>query len=158
MPVRPSVPTENVRPRAVPAPDAVPHAVARAPVDIAVLDDLRCDLGSVEPDAIVCDLLRIFLDSAASHIARIDALAQQRDAAAVAFEAHGLKGAAATMGAHRLAEVACLLEEAEHATAPVGADALVADLKAEFRLVAAWCAEHFPDSSKSPAPSRPAAS
>jgi len=133
------------------APLVVPEQDS-SPLSQAILDELRCDLGASEGDAVLIDLLRIFLHSARAHVANIEALARQRETAAVAFEAHGLKGAAGTMGAVRLAELARELEAAACALAPAGVEALVAALKAEFQRVAAWCAEQFPESKESLGP------
>jgi CheY-like chemotaxis protein len=57
------------------------------------------------------DVARLFLDDCPSHLARIRAAIDRRDASALRSEAHALKGAAANMSAVDVADAARILEQ-----------------------------------------------
>jgi len=52
-------------------------------------------------------------------------------------ESHGLKGTAASIGAGRLASIAKVMEEGGRSGSTSGADALLRDLREEYRRVSA---------------------
>jgi signal transduction histidine kinase/CheY-like chemotaxis protein len=82
------------------------------PLDLEALERLRSELAGLGPGKSADPLIRQFLDTMRDRVEAIVAAAQRGDADEVAREAHGLKGAAATLGAVRLATVCASLEEA----------------------------------------------
>jgi len=79
-------------------------------LDPATLDRLRALNEPGEPD-IVNELLTLFLDDAPARLAAVAAAQEAGDAQGLQRGAHGLKGAAANVGALRLQALCHRLEE-----------------------------------------------
>ena len=86
------------------------------------------------------ELLGLFRDSARAHIMGIEQAVAAADAKRLVSEAHGLKGSAATIGAHRLSEAARVLEELGRSGTLVSVGVPLVVLRAEsaraFELIA----------------------
>jgi CheY-like chemotaxis protein/anti-sigma regulatory factor (Ser/Thr protein kinase) len=88
--------------------DAAPQA--NGPIDLVTLDRLREELGGPgQPDALE-SVIRLFVETAPSRVAAINAAIDRGDTAEVSEEAHALRGASSTFGAARLATVCSSLE------------------------------------------------
>ena len=100
------------------------------PASLERLDigDLRERLGNDE--ALIADLLRLFLEDSPAHMKAIQAAVTSRRCDALRRSAHTLKGSASTLSAFGVAGAAAALEQAAERND-------VADLDAQFaRLVA----------------------
>jgi signal transduction histidine kinase/CheY-like chemotaxis protein/HPt (histidine-containing phosphotransfer) domain-containing protein len=82
------------------------------PLDLEALERLRSELAGLGPGKSADPLIRQFVDTMSERVEAIADAAQRGDAEQVEREAHSLKGASATLGAVRLAEVCAELEEA----------------------------------------------
>jgi CheY-like chemotaxis protein len=81
-------------------------------LDLETLERLRTELAGLGRGAGVDPLIRQFLDTMPGRVDAIAAAAERGDSGEIDREAHGLKGASATMGAVRLATVCAALEQA----------------------------------------------
>jgi two-component system, sensor histidine kinase len=77
-------------------------------------------------------LVATFLEETAERLQRMRARAGKRDSAALAREAHALKGAAASFGCHRLAQLAAVAEASAADLGKREMQALTSELAAEF--------------------------
>jgi signal transduction histidine kinase/CheY-like chemotaxis protein/HPt (histidine-containing phosphotransfer) domain-containing protein len=84
------------------------------PIDLDALEQLRSELAGLGAGKSADPIIRQFLDTMAERVEAIADVAQGGDAEQIEREAHGLKGASATLGAVRLARVCAELEEAGH--------------------------------------------
>jgi two-component system sensor histidine kinase/response regulator len=82
--------------------------------------------------ALLEEMLREFLDSAPSQLKILDEAAKNGDAEMVEKEAHSLKGAAANLSAHRVADIALKLELLGREKDLSGAKEIIGNLKAEL--------------------------
>jgi signal transduction histidine kinase/HPt (histidine-containing phosphotransfer) domain-containing protein len=101
------------------------------------------------------ELLHQFVASHADDMARLAALLANGERDAAVRMAHSLKGAAATLGIDRLAQVSRRVELALRGGADVSAEALHADMEAihqEFMALAAVLATPAPQQPRPPAP------
>jgi HPt (histidine-containing phosphotransfer) domain-containing protein len=110
----------------------------QAPID----DDLIAPLRDLGPDDFH-DLIRLFLDEAASRVARLRALRDQSDTAALRGVAHTLRGTSAAFGAARLGALCALIEEAGAEEDSSRASKLVDDVTREFDGVRARLSEEL---------------
>jgi signal transduction histidine kinase/DNA-binding response OmpR family regulator/HPt (histidine-containing phosphotransfer) domain-containing protein len=85
-------------------------AGARAPVDRARIASLR-DLERASGQAILDDLIRVFLRTSSVQVSQIDLAFRRADAAELGRSAHMLKGAASNLGVTTVAEQCSALEE-----------------------------------------------
>jgi HPt (histidine-containing phosphotransfer) domain-containing protein len=81
-------------------------------LDLETLERLRTELAGLGRGAGVDPLIRQFLETMPARVDAIAAAAERGDGGEIDREAHGLKGASATMGAVRLATVCAALEQA----------------------------------------------
>ncbi|MCF6284124.1 MAG: Hpt domain-containing protein [Candidatus Hydrogenedentes bacterium] len=81
------------------------------------------------------ELFLIFLEDCADRLELLRAAVSNRDIEKVHLEAHTIKGAGANVGTTHLHEIAFVLEEMDSAAIPDAADAVIADLDAEFSRV-----------------------
>jgi HPt (histidine-containing phosphotransfer) domain-containing protein len=102
------------------------------PIDAELISPLR-DLG---PDDFR-QLIRLFLDEAASRVARLRALQDQGNEALLAGVAHTLRGTSAAFGAVRLGALCAEIEEAAPTAGAIGLAKLVDDVTLEFDRVRA---------------------
>jgi HPt (histidine-containing phosphotransfer) domain-containing protein len=110
----------------------------QAPIDDDLIAPLR-DLGPAD----FHDLIRLFLDEAASRVARLRALRDQGDTAALAGVAHTLRGTSAAFGAARLGALCALIEEAGAEEHSSRLSSLVDDVTREFDAVRARLTEEL---------------
>jgi two-component system sensor histidine kinase/response regulator len=82
--------------------------------------------------ALLEEMLREFLDSAPSQLKILDEATKNGDAEMVEKEAHSLKGAAANLSAHRVADIALKLELLGREKDLSGAKEIIGNLKAEL--------------------------
>ncbi len=119
----------------------------RSPGDLVVVDTqrlatLRALTADAGPgDAVFTGLVQLFRTTSAAYLADLRAAFSAGDQTHVSLTAHTLKGAAAQMGAVRLAAVAQRVDNAARAGACAAEDmadlaAAVADIHA---ALAAWC-------------------
>ncbi|HTL47095.1 MAG TPA: PAS domain S-box protein [Verrucomicrobiae bacterium] len=88
-------------------------------------------------------ILRVFMEQTPEQLTRLEAALQRGQADVVEREAHGIKGAAANIGAVRLSKAALKIEDAAEARQiqKVGADLKI--LKTEFESLAAYLKREF---------------
>ena len=108
-------------------------AVLVATLDRAVLEEMRA-LGRGQGDALVARLSTTFLTSTVKRLHDAHAAVAASDAAALRAIAHSLRGAAATFGANRLAQLASELHD-HVAGGDAAVQPLVDAIDAEFALV-----------------------
>jgi HPt (histidine-containing phosphotransfer) domain-containing protein len=113
------------------------HNGAEGPIDSELIAPLR-DLGSGD----FHELIRLFLDEAASRVARLRALWDQGDSTSLAGVAHTLRGTSAAFGATRLGALCAAIEEARPGDSTT-LSKLVDDVTREFDLVSAALAEEL---------------
>jgi chemotaxis protein histidine kinase CheA len=107
---------------------------AEAVIDAAVLDRIL-ELGD--------DRMRVaLLDQLRADFRRLAGTLGEDDADAVAAAAHELKGLAATIGAHRLAQLAQRLNTAADCAMPAELDAFSAPVRGEIRVVLDTLSRH----------------
>jgi len=123
------------------------------PLRTDVLAQLR-DLEPRDPDRSLAELVRVFLTTAQTRVDHMRAAAEHADAAAAAFEAHALRGAAGTMGAETLASLAQAVEQTSTDAEPTTLSGAVRALATEFQRVVAWCTKNVPDPEASQRQSR----
>ncbi len=99
-----------------------------AAVDPAVLDIERTLVNLGGDEDLLRELLQYFADLAPGQLRDLSAAVAAGDVAAVDLQAHGLKGAAANVGAVALAAAARALEMLATAGGLAGADALLAGI------------------------------
>jgi PAS domain S-box-containing protein len=107
------------------------------PADVPDLDEAQLDgLQKLMPPARLRSIIESFLSAAQSRLQRIEACARTMDLAAMAREAHDLKGVSGNFGARRLQHLADRLEKA----AKAGDEGEVATLTPEIRRasITAW--------------------
>jgi HPt (histidine-containing phosphotransfer) domain-containing protein len=81
------------------------------PLDEATWDDLRA-MGRDAADAMLCELIGLYLEDAPALLQAIQAAHERMDARGLAFHAHALRSPSASLGALTLAEACRRLEEA----------------------------------------------
>jgi HPt (histidine-containing phosphotransfer) domain-containing protein len=107
---------------------------AEAVIDAAVLDRIL-GLGD--------DRMRVaLLDQLRTDFRRLAETLGEDDADAVAAAAHELKGLAATIGAHRLAQLAQRLNTVADCAMPAELDAFIAPVRGEIRVVLDTLSRH----------------
>jgi len=79
--------------------------IEHPPSSAAVLDEARLDASSMGNPDLRNILIRTFVNHIRPRLTRLRQVAQSGDLQAVEFEAHGLKGMCATIGAMRCADV-----------------------------------------------------
>jgi HPt (histidine-containing phosphotransfer) domain-containing protein len=89
---------------------------------IAILERMNGD------EALVSDVIRLFLDDCPARLRAIKAAVDARDGEAIRLEAHGLKGAAGNLSATGLFDAAQILER-------IGAEARLDAAEAAWRLL-----------------------
>jgi DNA-binding response OmpR family regulator len=112
-----------------------------ATLDRAVVAALR-EAVSDDTSNLVTALIDQFLDESAVLVHRLAEAAPQRDAAALTAAAHSLKGAAMTMGAHRLGSLSSQIEDLVKGGDELAGDrviAIVAEMRQEMERVRAAC-------------------
>jgi HPt (histidine-containing phosphotransfer) domain-containing protein len=114
------------------------HDGAEGPIDSELIAPLR-DLGSGD----FHELIRLFLDEAASRVARLRAMRDQGDLASLAGIAHTLRGTSAAFGATRLGALCAAIEEARSGDSTINLSKLVDDVTREFDLVSAALGEEL---------------
>jgi HPt (histidine-containing phosphotransfer) domain-containing protein len=107
-----------------------------AVLDAAALDRLR-DLNEEGGPDLVVEVLTLFLDDAPARVEVVDATLAAGDAPGLERAAHGLKGAAANIGARRLVAVCHQLERLGAGGLLPDAAPGVAALRAEFETLRA---------------------
>src|ERR1700681_2465222 len=113
------------------------HQGAEGPIDPELIAPLR-DLGSGDFQ----ELIRLFLEEAASRVARLRAMRDQGDSASLAGVAHTLRGTSTAFGATRLGALCAATEEARPGDSTSLAK-LVDDVTREFDLVSAALAQEL---------------
>ncbi|HEV8377185.1 MAG TPA: response regulator [Candidatus Polarisedimenticolia bacterium] len=109
-------------------------AAREASLDAGVLSDLR-EAGGEEEDGFLRMLVGKFLEEAPACIACLSEASNSADAPALGKAAHRLKGAAATLGARRLAAICLEMETLGRGGSTRGSQELIARLEAELRRV-----------------------
>jgi len=99
---------------------------AHSVLDQRIWDDLRV-LGGSEADALILELISMYLEDAPLQLEAIREAARQSDRRALAFHAHALRSPSASLGALGLAEACACLE--------VGASSASTALSLESSLV-----------------------
>jgi HPt (histidine-containing phosphotransfer) domain-containing protein len=84
---------------------------------------------------VLAQVVDLFLQELPGRIASIAAAVERDEAPALEFAAHRLKGAAATLGAARLARLCDGLEQQGHDGSCAGAGEIVADVRRELERV-----------------------
>jgi HPt (histidine-containing phosphotransfer) domain-containing protein len=103
-------------------------------VDPAALLRLRTALRE-QGDAVVAQLIGLFIEEATKRLATIDHGMRADDAPAVQLCAHALRGSAELLGARRLGHLSERLERAAGEGQLQAAEALLADLHDEYARV-----------------------
>jgi two-component system sensor histidine kinase/response regulator len=104
-------------------------------IDSSVFDDFR-DLGpETGPDSFVTRLIDQYLAEAATSMAAVKSAVDLRDAPALKFASHSLKGMSGTVGARRLAAICQDMETLAAGSSLDGSLALVTALEGEFARV-----------------------
>ena len=103
-------------------------------VDPEALLRLRTALRE-QGDAVVAQLIELFIEEAAKRLAIIDEGVRTQDAASVQACAHALRGSAELLGARRLGYLSARLERAAGDGRLDAAEALLADLHDEYDRV-----------------------
>jgi HPt (histidine-containing phosphotransfer) domain-containing protein len=115
------VPGEGLIFRSEEVPTAALPPPTEAPVALEVVAELRELMGEmgIQP---LQQLNEVFVRSAEKHISAMRSALTDGDAAALAREAHRLRGNSASLGAQRMTSVCALIEERSRAgdLAPVG--------------------------------------
>jgi HPt (histidine-containing phosphotransfer) domain-containing protein len=75
------------------------------------------------------DVMKIFVEESSSLVKEIKTATEKGDAALLKLQSHSLKGSAANVGAHRLRNIASLLEKAGEAQDMESAKALLSKLE-----------------------------
>jgi HPt (histidine-containing phosphotransfer) domain-containing protein len=115
-------------------------AVTDGPIDGRVLEQLREDLGGIEP---VRDVIATFLEKTPAILAELRDAAARADPEGVRRSAHTIKGTSATLGARHLAERSAEIERLGQAGGGRESSKLVDSLEAAFRTAASVLkAEH----------------
>jgi HPt (histidine-containing phosphotransfer) domain-containing protein len=107
-----------------------------AVLDIAALDRLRALNEEGGPD-LVDEVLTLFLGDAPARVAAVDVALAAGDARGLERAAHGMKGAAATIGAQRFVAVCQQVEQLGAGGRAAEAAPGVATLRAEFETLRA---------------------
>jgi len=97
-------------------------------VDEALLDSYRVLQDEGQPD-LVTELIDVFLEDLPGRLAAVRSAVDLRDPKAIRSAAHALKGAAASIGAARLAAACATLEALGRAGDHEGAPELVAPIE-----------------------------
>lgn len=109
-------------------PDALPDALDRR---------VFASLAALETDTpgFLCQILGEFHEEASRHLVAIGEALRAGNAGALAFEAHGLRGSCATLGAGRMAILAGRLEALEREARTQDGLALLRALESEYEAV-----------------------
>ena len=102
-----------------------------AVLDAVVVERLR-RLGEATGEELFGQLTSLFLAAAVTHVAGLRAALAAHDPAGVAWSAHALRGAGASLGAKELARLCAALETAGTAGDLVGGDARLDAIEAEL--------------------------
>ncbi|HEV8335786.1 MAG TPA: response regulator [Candidatus Polarisedimenticolia bacterium] len=105
-----------------------------APLDVAIWDELR-EAGTADEDGFLRLLVGKFLEEAPACLAALSEASAGGDAAALGRAAHRLKGAAATLGATRMASMSMELEKLGRAGSVTGSQGWITLLEAELGRV-----------------------
>jgi HPt (histidine-containing phosphotransfer) domain-containing protein len=89
------------------------------------------------------ELIRMFLEEAASRVARLGALQGQGETSQLAGIAHALRGTSAAFGAVRLGALCAEIEDATPGQGKIGLARLVDDVTLEFDRVRASLTEEL---------------
>jgi CheY-like chemotaxis protein len=120
-------------------PDRLAYIVdkwTRGPIDGTVLERLR-SFESPKRPGVLKRVIEVFFSSTAVRFERMEKALSERNAAALAREAHNLKNSTAQVGAFRMTPICLQLEEIEHRPPARLNEApyLLAQLKREYSLV-----------------------
>jgi two-component system sensor histidine kinase/response regulator len=115
-------------------PDGEVGDLGSGPIDPARIAELRelSDKSNRDGFWVLADS---FLEDSPPRLAAIQQAVGKRDASAIAWEAHALKGAAANIGATKLSDICRQIEVIGASNDLVSADELLAELQAEFQRV-----------------------
>ncbi len=121
------------------APDSIapraPVADTTAAIDSSVFDDFRDLDPGTGPNDFVPQLIDQYLVEATSSMTTVKRAAEQRDAPALKFASHSLKGMSGAVGARRLAAICQDIETLAGGSSLDGSLALVTALHTEFARV-----------------------
>ncbi|MGH2690238.1 MAG: response regulator, partial [Actinomycetota bacterium] len=115
-------------------PPAVPAIPLDAPLDADRLGTLRSMAGG---EQVLQQVIHLYLEELPGRLDALVGALQRREAPALEFAAHRLKGASGTLGATRLARLCEGLEEQGRSGSCDAAEALLADVASEARRVRA---------------------
>ncbi len=109
--------------------------------DTTPLDRARIDaLHDIDP-TLVRDLAALFASETRTHLQALRSSLSNRDFETLSFTAHTVKGAAANLGAPRLASLCHQLDLAARVRATDEVETLVTRVETEYRVVEAALAE-----------------